>query len=1364
MRKIISITLIAALLINSNLPSFAQNIPYMPSDLQTAPAAPADFQDIYSSIYGAVSEEMQLKLDIREKFKNIPYAYDGGPFEEILRKIEQQIIDKQNRLAAATTENEIITALSEFYSAEVCIDTRPYYFDGRGENICAPYAYMAAGLISGWLAAPRTDEFNVIKHARRLTEPVATGLLERQDINKIRNFLWGEMRAQNGFRGYTHNLDYYLEKCNVKKSSYRDQDDCETALNAAELLVATTFDDRRQNKETADYIYNEILKKSINGRPYSSLLLPSGIGLLAALDTDYSFRLIKKFLTDYSVPSTLRNAWDNYGLGLSLQGIHDAVSDATRLGRGVQYLNAYNKRWQYIDREFSEEKLGVKYIIRTYNGTDIFDFQTHSSDKVWNEYNLAFGNLLTDIGKFLPSQGERGKRLSREILNEYNGGKYSHLPLILGLIQGLKSDESARISVNSAAHFLGDSFYVDINGGTGRYILDGVKKSLGSGTIWQNTNTLEYYRTKGNINEVLYWADSVIAIASLALLALSLPKLLSDAYRIVRIVRYGKLKTLIRVSRNINRTARTSSTQSRQAAVTRAETRANPQTATTSRPAANTRPAANPNPATSTPAPAPRPEIIQLEKPTNLTETIGGSGGGALSTDGVAAASGGGAAQGGNYQTALQKMRVDDVLIGTPKNGYYISAQRANIYDIEINAMKKAGKAAKRGYQPNNIFNKSYNQMNGVERFIINTQANGSHLWKSAKTLFSTVIHNPGRTIASAGTLGMGEAPAIEAQIASKAPIEIVTTVEQSAIKAPRVIRITQTPLNLYDPQAIPKSYSAFGKGLRGFNAAPLVRTPKLGLFPGFKVFNTDPVLIKQQKINDRRQVTTTAGFTTVAALVTAGVINPVTGIALTAAITIANAMTKSNQTDIWEIINERIFNGRGSNARSDTEDPYKRTDLTIDQVRALNILTKSPLFAVLYSFMVTGFGDFVSPAVALAQNTFNISPLMASALPLVGYLMFFLSVPISRLQSRIGKANVIKLGAAIAAAGAALPMFFGMYGHFVPTDISQFYIMAASVALVCLGTTMMETGSTAMFADVSKDNPSMTTNLVWGDAARCIPIALGFMAPAILDLLGFDWTGLYPITTAFFLAALITMSSIKIAETKPDAPATSEDIKELLKNPSIGWLVAAAFAYIGSEIPFLSMTPLLFTEQGFTTEQAETMAFLTTMLPIIISNFISPPLIRRFGEDKVLITSLAAALAGFGLVMTPGEITTYIGLVVAGLGYGNIFPMLIARAQQKDVDKVDIITGLMITSTAGGAFMTPAAAALAQTINISLSYLIPTACVMFILGVILRDIYRTPAPPNNNETNGENTQQSAGGNPQNTVNNNTSAPANPQE
>ena len=374
---------------------------------------------------------------------------------------------------------------------------------------------------------------------------------------------------------------------------------------------------------------------------------------------------------------------------------------------------------------------------------------------------------------------------------------------------------------------------------------------------------------------------------------------------------------------------------------------------------------------------------------------------------------------------------------------------------------------------------------------------------------------------------------------------------------------------------------------------------------------------------------------------------------------------------------------------------------------------------------MVTGFGDFVSPAVALAQDTFDISPVTASLLPLVGYLMFFLSVPISHWQSKIGKTNIIKLGAAIAAAGAALPMFFGMHGHFVPMDKSQFYIMATSVALVCLGTTMMETGATAMFADVSKDNPSMTTNLVWGDAIRCIPIALGFMAPAALDLLGFDWTGLYPITTAFFLAALITASTVKIAEAKPEIPSSYKDTLELLKDPNIGLLVAAAFAYIGSEIPFLSMTPLLFTEQGFTTEQAETLAFLTTMLPIIISNFISPPLIKRFGENKVLLTSLAAALTGFGLVMSPGELTTYIGLIVAGLGYGNIFPMLIGRAQQKDVDKVDDITGLMITSTAGGAFMTPIAAALAQTINASLSYLIPTVCVMFILGVILRDIHK---------------------------------------
>ncbi|MBO4707433.1 MAG: zeta toxin family protein [Elusimicrobiaceae bacterium] len=593
---------------------------------------------------------------------------------------------------------------------------------------------------------------------------------------------------------------------------------------------------------------------------------------------------------------------------------------------------------------------------------------------------------------------------------------------------------------------------------------------------------------------------------------------------------------------------------------------------------------------------------------------------------------------------------------------------------------------------------------------------------KDSKSLFTTK-DGLKTTVASAGTFGLGTSPAtamsLRPQFRVKANVENIGFTGKASKP---VSTIFDMPINLFDPM---ETVGSSGRAVSHFPNSFKITTPKIntGLFNRFKLFPNYMGLVRQQKLNNLVQTSTFGGITTVGGLMALGTINPITAAAMTGLLIAGNAVS-------MQAINNNLFKGKKSNARSDTSSDNKN-NLTLDQVRLLNIAKKAPLFAVMYSFMTTGLGDFVSPAVALAQDTFNITPFEASLLSLSGYLMFLFSVPISNLQTKIGKANVMKIGTALATAGAALPMFFGMYGNYNPqtANINQFYAMAVSIAMVCLGATMLETGASSLFADVSKSNKDITPNLVLADAIRCIPMALGFVAPAVLSSIGLDWTALYPIYTAIFASALGIISKTKIAEVKHESTPIKSTVK-LLKNKDITLLVAAAFAYIGAEIPLLSMTPIMFAEQGFSVEKAEIMGFLTTMLPIIISNFISPPLIKRFGEDKVLITSLITALAGLSLVFTPAEATKYIGLVLAGLGYGNIWPLLLGKAQQKDLNHVDGIMGLMLTATVGAAFMTPLAAGFASLTNTTLSYLIPVACASFILGVVLREIKNTQGEP----------------------------------
>ena len=638
LRKIISITLIMTLLINSNEPLFAQTTPSLPKDLQSINSDGNEWNDIFANISGSINEAAQRKAELKETFKNLYYRYDGSTLKEILQDIEKQVIEIKSELLKEQEASleESIVLLGNLYNKEVCIDLNKY--EETGNKVCATYAEMISSVIGGWISSDKRDEFEVMKSAGFLTEPVGMGLVEAKDAAKIRQYLWGEIKGINNFeisnrketeaekelrRDYKHGLDYYISKCNVEKEKPQDKDRCEIGLKAASLLVAVSSGEKKEAEEAADYVYENILKKSIKGRPYSGMLLPYGIGLLSAIDSEYSYDLIEEFLMRYSIPGRTRETLTNYQLGLGFNGLYQMGEDATKIGKAERYLNAYNKRWQYIDREYTEKKLGVKYEIRKetkwtdmglvrregrYKEEEELFFESKPGDKLWNEYNLAFGNILTDIGKYLPTQGERGQALSKKIVNAYVSGKEVHKPLVLGLIQGL-GDERA------AANFMQDTFYIDINGGTGRWILDNIKAGSGSVKIWQNTYSLDYYRTKGKISTVLDEADIVLSVIFMALMVVSLPKIISDLYRIGRVIRYGKLKTLVKVSRNVRNIANASEVSAgiNKAAAAKAKA-----------------PAQVSGNVETIGAELPKPGAIQPETVT-LTATVGEGGGGALS-------------------------------------------------------------------------------------------------------------------------------------------------------------------------------------------------------------------------------------------------------------------------------------------------------------------------------------------------------------------------------------------------------------------------------------------------------------------------------------------------------------------------------------------------------------------------------------------------------------------------------------------------------------------------------------------------------------------------------------------------------------
>ncbi|MBO4707292.1 MAG: hypothetical protein J5594_01875, partial [Elusimicrobiaceae bacterium] len=115
----------------------------------------------------------------------------------------------------------------------------------------------------------------------------------------------------------------------------------------------------------------------------------------------------------------------------------------------------------------------------------------------------------------------------------------------------------------------------------------------------------------------------------------------------------------------------------------------------------------------------------------------------------------------------------------------------------------------------NNIFNKPYSQMNRFERGVMDMytslELGGLGDLKAAvkdsKSLFTTK-EGLGATTASGLTVGVGEAPAAEARVMSKAPTEIVANVSKGGL-------FNNNPVTLFDRSGVNTQIGSSGRAVR---------------------------------------------------------------------------------------------------------------------------------------------------------------------------------------------------------------------------------------------------------------------------------------------------------------------------------------------------------------------------------------------------------------------------------------------------------------------------------------------------------------------------------------------------------------------
>ena len=373
------------------------------------------------------------------------------------------------------------------------------------------------------------------------------------------------------------------------------------------------------------------------------------------------------------------------------------------------------------------------------------------------------------------------------------------------------------------------------------------------------------------------------------------------------------------------------------------------------------------------------------------------------------------------------------------------------------------------------------------------------------------------------------------------------------------------------------------------------------------------------------------------------------------------------------------------------------------------------PLLLVAYVFLFTGsiicMNDILLPSM---KDFFHLSYLQSSFVQQSFYLVYLIfPIPLAYYISRYGYKVGLITALTICSVGAAcfLPAY---YFKSYPVALTALFIISTGVALVNVAANPLA----ALLGDPSGSHvrvnfvqlfsrigysvtPILATRLIYGENK-----AITFHIPYLI------------IGTGTLLLAIFIAFSL-LPSFKPEVVkgfTLFNIIKESRKYPQLFWGAITMFFYMGAE----SCTAGFFisylrTVSHFTTDH--TAQFLTwyyvaaivmSLVGIYLLQYISPgKLIVLFGIGMITMYVLA--------VTTTTSLNPYY-FIGMGVFISIMFPSIFSLSIEDAGDFTEKGSALVNTAIIGGAVFPPLQAALADSIGIQVSYIVPSMCFVIIV------------------------------------------------
>ena len=323
------------------------------------------------------------------------------------------------------------------------------------------------------------------------------------------------------------------------------------------------------------------------------------------------------------------------------------------------------------------------------------------------------------------------------------------------------------------------------------------------------------------------------------------------------------------------------------------------------------------------------------------------------------------------------------------------------------------------------------------------------------------------------------------------------------------------------------------------------------------------------------------------------------------------------------------------------------------------------------------------------------------------------------------------------------------------------FPVLLGCIFLLGMGTTFLQVAGNPIMRDVSAEG-KYSRNLAFAQGIKGIgSTASTYLLGAIASLAIFaslGWRAGFPLFCGLMVLAFVAVALVKVKETRADKPPSIGSSLRLLKEPVFLLAVIGIFLYVGAEasmgrflkpilmdfemkeaLPVLGASsvglmaapqgegPLLASSAFFfrTAQIAEGRANLLgpTMffLLLTVGRLLGGVVLTVMSPRNCFRLSALLGVLGAAALMSGSQPLSLAGVVCAGLGFANIWPMLFSITVEERPECANELSGLMCMAISGGAIVPLLMAKLFDWGFQALAFAVPTACFIYLLLLSLK-------------------------------------------